>query len=371
MGRDGQGRTDAVEQALCDFGAHEAFGRAQKRFERHYGIRVGDSAPREVCLRVGQHALDYLEEHLDTLLEHYDEPVARRRPAQELMAQADGCLLRTGRLMSAQQAVTYAQEHDLPEQEKARLQRRLERGEDQSRPQRWREVHSGLVRRQGQVVPSVLARRCSRNEFVYDVFRLSCAHGLGFATQVLALGDGGPGLKEGFEEHFAQVHYLLDWRHLEVEHFQETAHALGMEGAVARRWARVRMEQCARGEASKVVAELEQLCGHLEPEEPDAPAPAGLERLKKLVGFVTKFVNCVDYDKWKAKGYPIGSSEVESLHKRLVQKRMKVTGACWREENLGPMLALQTLQYNDGWWEEFWEWEYERRATERKKDAAA
>ena len=77
------------------------------------------------------------------------------------------------------------------------------------------------------------------------------------------------------------------------------------------------------------------------------------------------------YDKWKAKGDPIESSEVESLHKRRVQKRMKVTGTCGREENLGPMLALQTLQYHDGWWVAFWEWEYERRATARKKDAAA
>ena len=51
---------------------------------------------------------------------------------------------------------------------------------------------------------------------------------------------------------------------------------------------------------------------------------------------------------------PTGSGEVESAHRYIPQKRMKIPGACWSPATINPMLALRVMREND-WWEPFWE----------------
>ncbi len=40
-------------------------------------------------------------------------------------------------------------------------------------------------------------------------------------------------------------------------------------------------------------------------------------------------------------------------HRHVIQARMKLPGAWWKEETMNPILALRTLRTND-WWETFW-----------------
>src|ERR1700674_2712532 len=46
---------------------------------------------------------------------------------------------------------------------------------------------------------------------------------------------------------------------------------------------------------------------------------------------------------------PIGSGEVESGHRSVIQARLKLSGAWWQEETAAGMLALRTLRANDDW----------------------
>ncbi len=52
-------------------------------------------------------------------------------------------------------------------------------------------------------------------------------------------------------------------------------------------------------------------------------------------------------------GLPIGSGEIESGNKSVVQARLKITGAWWREENAKKMLALRVNRAN-GDWNSYW-----------------
>jgi len=363
--------TPKVQEVLADFGAHDAFALAQERFKRHYHEDVGDSAPRTLTLNSAHAAVEFLDHKLAQMQRSYElAPAHRLTVAQDLLVQADGCMLRTGQTMTAKEALAWAHAQDLHPKELARLEEAAAQGKTRLRPQAWREVHSGLTRQKEQREPSVLARRCSRDEFIAQLFQLGCSHGLAFQTTVLAIGDGGGGLKEGFEEHFAHISYLLDWRHLEEEHLQETAVKLGIsDKTLSKRWARVRMERIAKGEAQAVLADLQS--SYFKRQDEESEASEGTERLGRLVKYMEKFIYCMDYDKWREEGWPIASSEVESLHKRLTQKRMKLNGACWREDNLDPMLALRTVSINPGWWEEFWRWKHRRDAQARKTQTAA
>ena len=46
---------------------------------------------------------------------------------------------------------------------------------------------------------------------------------------------------------------------------------------------------------------------------------------------------------------PIGSGEVESAHRHVIQDRLKRSGAWWTEENAQRMLNLRTLRANANW----------------------
>jgi len=68
---------------------------------------------------------------------------------------------------------------------------------------------------------------------------------------------------------------------------------------------------------------------------------------------MTRVYDALDYKRFMEQGYPIGSGEVESAHKTIPQKRLKLPGACWHPDSIHPMVALRILRAND-WWDDFW-----------------
>jgi hypothetical protein len=47
------------------------------------------------------------------------------------------------------------------------------------------------------------------------------------------------------------------------------------------------------------------------------------------------------------------TGEVEGGHRRAIQKRLKLSGAWWKEENAEKMLALRVIRANDEW-QSYW-----------------
>ena len=79
----------------------------------------------------------------------------------------------------------------------------------------------------------------------------------------------------------------------------------------------------------------------------------GTKEIDNLVKYLTGFKDCVHYQNFKDLGLPIGSGEVESSHKYIPQKRLKIAGATWHPKTINPMLALRIIKANN-WWNEFW-----------------
>ncbi len=93
------------------------------------------------------------------------------------------------------------------------------------------------------------------------------------------------------------------------------------------------------------------------------------ERLKRLIGCINRFYEAMDYNDFKAKGYPVGSGEVESAHRYVPQKRLKLPGACRHPDSVNPIPALRILRADD-WWEDFWKERRTKKKMEEKKIAA-
>ncbi len=64
LGLTHQGRSEAVERAIADFGIEESFGKAAARFEEHYGWPVDKSTVRRVTESVAAQAQDYVSKKL-------------------------------------------------------------------------------------------------------------------------------------------------------------------------------------------------------------------------------------------------------------------------------------------------------------------
>jgi hypothetical protein len=114
-------------------------------------------------------------------------------------------------------------------------------------------------------------------------------------------------------------------------------------------WLEQQQEELKANRSAKV---LETLLPHLEaPAMPDAQAP-----VRKAYRYLSNRRDQVDYAGAIRLGRPIGSGEIESAHRFVVQARLKKPGAWWAAENVDPMLALRVTRLNGGWtdyWKNF------------------
>jgi hypothetical protein len=53
-------------------------------------------------------------------------------------------------------------------------------------------------------------------------------------------------------------------------------------------------------------------------------------------------------------GLPIGSGEIESAHRYVIQSRLKLAGARWKLNNAKSMLALRVCRANQEW-DTYWQ----------------
>ena len=75
--------------------------------------------------------------------------------------------------------------------------------------------------------------------------------------------------------------------------------------------------------------------------------------LNRLAGYLDARQDQLDYAAAQQLGLPIGSGAVEGGHRHVIQGRLKLPGAWWKEETVNPMLALRSLRVNDRW-NAFW-----------------
>lgn len=341
LGLHDNGRSKTVERALSDFGAEESFGQATVRFKEHYGFHVG----RTTVLRVVEkhaHAMDrYVDERLAEVRSRYSEvpkpklkndnpdgeaaakPKATATNAP-ILVELDGCEIRTGTL-SLKPGDEKTPKRGLPVK---------------VRTTAWRDVRVGFARRLGEVDRTYVARMSEYPEVVGQLFSAAVDRELTSTTKVYGVGDGGNGLVEELKAQFPTMSYLLDRPHLK-SHLYEAADAQGLTGDAREKRIQEQLAIIDDGRVDDVITELKLI---------DAD---GHDRARQLANHLTRFHDCLDYNGNKKAGAPIGSGEIESAHRSIPQKRMKLPGAWWDPDNMNAMLAMRVTKAN-GWWDDYW-----------------
>ncbi len=324
------GRSEAVIRALADFGSEESFGHAATRFREHYHYALHSSTVSRVTKQVADDALAYVEQTLSRADEH---ALTVSAGVDQMLVELDGCEIRTAVFAPVENS-----EETTPVYKNPKKQKILN----------WRDVRIGLARPLDSLSKTYVGKKDSYPEVVSDLFQAAVLEGMSPRTQVIGVGDGGIGLKEALETQFPTMRFILDKPHLK-DHLYETAEALGISQPDRAAWVKPRLDAISQGNVEQVKKELD---------EEYAKTPH--ERLRRLLGYLTRFYEAVDYTHFTRQGFPIGSGEVESAHKTIPQKRLKLPGACWHPDSINPMVALRIVRAND-WWDDFWKGKIEEK----------
>jgi hypothetical protein len=169
--------------------------------------------------------------------------------------------------------------------------------------------------------------------------------GGGLSSRVHGVGDAAAWIIKQVEERFGeQASYLIDYYHL-----SEYLSAAGEQIAPANkaRWLAKQQEKMKANRVGEVIEVIRR-------EGEAGKAAEANSAVSDCERYLSNHEGYFDYQGAIEKGLPIGSGEIESGYRWVIQKRLKLSGAWWREENADKMLALRVVRAN-GEWQSYWE----------------
>jgi hypothetical protein len=186
------------------------------------------------------------------------------------------------------------------------------------------------------------------------------AHKRGYAQarEKLFLSDGAVSLRTLRETHFSDATFILDWYHA-VEHLADCAKAaFGESTEEYVRWYKRMKTKLWAGDIDSIIRAIEKESARVGKPKPNEPESSLRVILHRNVGYFTNNRTGMDYPRFRAEGWPIGSGVAEGSVKQF-GIRMKGTEKFWNGFECGmgaeEMLALLALKRSeDGRWDHHW-----------------
>jgi hypothetical protein len=203
-----------------------------------------------------------------------------------------------------------------------------------------------LVHAHGSVTPKFAATFGGSVEESGQALR-ACAVAAGFGTntQLHGVGDGAVWSAEQFATTFGpQASYLVDFYPV-CDYLAAASSTCAPDTPHA--WMETQKRLLKNNHAPEVLAHLRDYVEAEEVDNDHAPVRACFRYLSNRLPLL-------DYKGALEKDLPMGSGEIESAHRYVIQQRLKVPGAWWKADNVEPLLALRVVRAN-GDWDQYWE----------------
>ena len=178
--------------------------------------------------------------------------------------------------------------------------------------------------------------------------------GLWQAPVVLNISDGGAWI-----DPLSELHKLVDVRILDFHHADErlfeVARALkGKETPEAHELGEALESLLYNGHVEQIIAWMKSQAKNLGPPQPTDGPTHPREVLRQNIGYFEKYKPHMRYDEYRAKGWPIGSGNVEAGVK-CFNKRVKGTDQFWNRRGVEAIMALRALWLcQDQRWDRYW-----------------
>ena len=160
------------------------------------------------------------------------------------------------------------------------------------------------------------------------------------AAMIAFIGDGAACLWLLAKELFPNAVLIQDFWHV-CEHLENIIKELYGESEHAKEMYRKWKTALWESRLDDILADLER--------EKKRRRGKKRDRIEQEINYLENGRERMDYVRFRAEGWPIGSGAVEGTCKHLVKERYNVTGARWKRENIPHVLALRLSIFNDEW----------------------
>jgi len=312
-----RGYSMRLQRALTDFGADHSFGEAVKKTWEHYHVEIPTSTTR---LKVEKHA-----ENMKIMNEH-DIFKSTTQKAKYIIGEADGGMVP---LVITQQSA---------EETEGKIDRR------KNKQLLWKEGILALARNHKTIQPFFYASLEPRENMGKQLAKCANLAGRNERTKMHCIGDGAPWIAEQVESEFgSNANFLIDFYHL-TQYLASAAQCIKPDDPIG--WLEAQKQLLIEGNADKIFQALQE---HIESKIPDHEECLA----QKCFNYMDKRRNYLNYKDAIAADLPIGSGEIESGIRAVIQSRLKLPGAWWLVGNADAILALKAVRSN-GFWEQYW-----------------
>jgi hypothetical protein len=320
-----------LQRVIVDLGADVSFLEAQKKVLEHYRVELPLSSIQAIT-----------ENHAKNIFEFLENEKFEEGKAQQIISEMDGSMVPV--------VDTAIPKEGKPDKRKCRRTR-------------WQEARLCFARGARQLTPIFYATMGEVERAGDLLYRAALRVGFGPKTKVHGLGDGAKWIEDQMKRVFSnQVKYLVDfyhtceylagaaehsWTSQKVEWRKEQEELLKQNKyqevlkTIRRRlpidW-EIKQESKKSGRKSKKAVAKEEGMS----KEQETP-------VEKCYRYIINRQHSLDYKSALENELPIGSGEIESSHRYVIQKRLKIAGAWWKPETAEYMLCLRTLRANNDW----------------------
>jgi len=311
-----RGCSEPLQRAIVDFGADAAGTRIPQKLKEHYGIEVSASTCWPLVLRHAA-AIDGSPK--------VAAQIPERAGVARLISEIDGSMIPVVETAEA--------DGQSPKVDRRKTRRVC-----------WKETRLSLVHAPGSVTPVFGATLGPPEAAGQAMLRAAVEAGMGRKTKVHAVGDGATWIADQVTLQFGrQADFLVDFYHV-CDYLAAAGDTI--VGADQRAWMETQKDRLKQNCVQDVIAELQPFLEDDTVADANAPVRAAHRYLMNRPG---QF----NYQGALAAGLPIGSGEIESAHRYVIQSRLKLAGAWWKPKNAKSMLALRVCRAN-GDWDNYW-----------------
>jgi hypothetical protein len=322
-----RGASRALQRRIVDFAAERSFHNTATALREHYNIEVP------------VYTIDKTTAGIARQAKHFNSQAPGDiKPAATLISEVDGSMLP---VVSFRDEAARCSESGSTNPAGNRIDRR------KLRQCHWKELRVSTVSVPGGVETwygVALGEPMSVGCMMWECCSFK---GMNEDTHIHAVADGADWIANQYEMQFGtRCTFLVDFYHV-CEYLAEAVNSTSMGLEERNRWLETQKQALRESDIQAVIAALEGLCAQAEEKDANAPVTTAM-------AYLTKRAHQLDYQNAIAHKLPIGSGEVESAHRHILQKRLKIPGAWWRLERAEEMAQLRAMRANQRW-DDFWQ----------------
>jgi len=309
-----------LQRRIVDFSAERSFGDTAKALKEHLNIDISIYSIDKVTEDVSQAAKQHNARCPDGI-----------KPAETLISEVDGSML---------PIVIFNKEKDSGKHVNTRDKRK-------HRLCIWKEIRVSTV--SNPDAADTYYGVALEGPFGVGLMMSDCCKfkGMNNETYIHAIADGASWIADQYEKQFgSQCKFTLDFYHV-CEYLADAAGCTSMNQEERNRWLEIQKSSLRESRADEVINALEML--KVTKNQDDE-----INAIESAIKYLTNRIDQLDYHEAIKRNLPIGSGEVESAHRHILQKRLKIPGAWWRLERAEEIAQLRAMRANNRW-NEFWE----------------